>query len=67
MLRYCPYPRPPGSGPAGKTCKTCARHEVLVFSRRYHKCRMTSTHSAASDIRVSSPACEFYYQEAGNV
>lgn len=61
--RVQPYPAPPGSGPVGKTCKTCLRHITTGgYSRDYHKCKLTMTSSAATDIRVSSPACEHYVE-----
>lgn len=45
----------------GETCGTCAHHHAYDYHNRgYHKCdvhRLGESHSAASDIRVSWPAC----------
>lgn len=44
-----------------ETCGTCVHHhDYLYHSRRLHKCelhRLGESHSEASDIRVSWPAC----------
>lgn len=43
------------------TCGGCVHHEALPYhSRTYHKCelhRLGISHSTASDVRVSWPAC----------
>jgi hypothetical protein len=43
------------------TCGTCSHHQALRYhNTMYHKCdlhRLGMTHSTASDIRVSWPAC----------
>ena len=48
----------------GATCSTCTFHKVLPHhNRTYHKCdvhRLGITHSTASDIRLSWPACTHY-------
>ena len=46
----------------GETCATCTRHTAIEIrpGRVFHKCelhRLGMRHSAASDIRVSWPAC----------
>lgn len=55
------YAAPPGTGPAGETCGSCRYNAVQSgTSGTYHKCRLmeaTWTRSAATDIRVRSPAC----------
>ncbi len=52
---------PPGSGPAGETCKSCAHYSRAAGGRRaYPKCglmRHAWTHGPGSDIKASSPAC----------
>ena len=48
---------PPGTGPEGETCGSCAH---IVRSRRWMKCelrRATWTHSYGTDIRAKDPAC----------
>ncbi len=55
------YYAPPGTGPAGETCKTCA-HIVMRgnVTGRYLKClraRGKWTGGRKSDILAGSPAC----------
>lgn len=54
------YARPPGSGPAGETCKTC-QHSYgveLRSGKRYWKCGLVkATGGPGTDIRLKSPAC----------
>lgn len=67
LTRKSPRPRghirPPGTGPAGETCKTC-KHIARVESgarRIFRKCGLAKaiwTHGPGSDIRASDPACE---------
>lgn len=59
--RTSPVPRgyaaPPGSGPAGETCKTC---QHIVRFKRYRKCgkrHSAWTHGGGSDILAKAPAC----------
>lgn len=48
------------------TCGECAHHMVTSdCARRYHKCRFTQTRGAASDIRVSWPACDKFDADDG--
>ncbi len=52
------YAAPPGTGPAGETCGTCA---FINEGWRFRKCsigRITS--GAATDILVSAPACRLW-------
>lgn len=48
----------------GETCGTCAHHNHYDYhNRAYNKCakhRLGESHSAASDIRVSWPACALW-------
>jgi hypothetical protein len=54
--------------PGGLTCRDCAHSSLtspLAYGtpRRFWKCavhRLGQSHSAASDIRVSWPACELF-------
>jgi len=58
------YRAPPGSGPEGETCRTCAYIKVNQQSRRYYKCGLVPmTHGPATDIRLKSPACSFWRQQ----
>ncbi len=53
---------PPGYGPAGETCGSCA-HAIGIRTRSqktFAKCELNRrnwTHGAASDIRRKDPAC----------
>lgn len=56
------YAAAPGSGPAGKTCKTCA-FRTSTGNGKYPKCGKTKyTHGDATTIRVSTPACHHYVE-----
>lgn len=63
------YFMPPGSGPAGETCKTCAHIErVRSGSRRtFRKCGLNAdrwTHGPGSDIKAGAPACRSWERRA---
>lgn len=49
----------------GETCGGCDHHHAYDWHNGYyHKCdvhRLGESHSAASDIRVSWPACELFF------
>jgi hypothetical protein len=48
----------------GGTCGQCAHHGAFAYSRTYHKCRLAGVSScAASDIRISWPACELFVEK----
>ena len=54
------YAAPPGSGPEGQTCSTCAHYAVVKRSGTYRKCgllRAVWTHGPGTDILARSPAC----------
>ena len=54
------YASPPGHGPAGETCGTCAhsRCSVIPSGRRFWKCNLRRpTGGPGTDIRLKSPAC----------
>lgn len=56
------YAMPPGTGPAGETCKTCAHIErpATRSGKVFRKCganKQAWTHGPGSDIRAGSPAC----------
>lgn len=55
------YYMPPGTGPAGETCKTCKHITVKGnCAGRYLKCRRSIskwTGGRKSDILANSPAC----------
>jgi hypothetical protein len=51
---------PPGSGPAGETCKGCAHRVVVRLAKSYQKCglaRDSWTGGRKTDIRVTDAAC----------
>jgi len=55
------YYTPPGTGPEGETCKTCAHAVPTGGDRTYWKCdrvRLKWTGSVRTDIRLRSPACK---------
>jgi hypothetical protein len=54
------HPYPPGSGPPGQTCGTCAKLCTRRFSKTYFKCRVLMkfwTAGPGTDIRKKDPAC----------
>jgi hypothetical protein len=57
------YAYPPGTGPAGETCQTCAHLCRLQHAKTYFKCgliRPNWTHGPGTDIRARSPACKLW-------
>lgn len=58
------YAARPGSGPAGHTCGDCEhKQRVCGGSKVFSKCGLCErnwTHGPGSDIRVKSPACQFW-------
>lgn len=55
------YYAPPGTGPDGETCSTCAHYVRRTFSKTYHKCgkaRALWTGGRASDILTKASACK---------
>jgi hypothetical protein len=58
------YARPPGTGPQGETCASCAHCcYVRGGTKAYPKCgviRHHWTHGPGTDIRMRSPACELW-------
>jgi hypothetical protein len=61
------YAYPPGTGPAGETCKTCKfAVRIHYHDRTYYKCRKSErvwTHGPGTDIRLKSPACKLWEKE----
>lgn len=59
------YAKPPGSGPAGETCKSCT-HIRLSGSpggKSFFKCGLLEahwTHGTGTDILAGSPACSLW-------
>jgi hypothetical protein len=62
------YAAPPGTGPAGETCKSC-EHAVRVSgntANTYRKCALMREHwtgGPGSDILFRSPACRLWERE----
>ena len=63
------YYAPPGTGPAGETCKSC-KHSIGMRSysnkKRWYKCERADkkwTHGRGSDILIKSPACSGWEAE----
>ena len=57
------YPRPPGSGPDGETCRSCAHYCRTGNGGKFLKCallRARWTHGPGTDIKAKSPACELW-------
>lgn len=57
------YAAPPGTGPEGETCKTCAHIHRNEMSKTYLKCGLMSAHwtgGPATDIRAGWPACRLW-------
>ena len=60
------YAAPPGTGPLGETCKTCAHKRSMTNrsgAKHFIKCeanRERWTHGEGSDIRAGSPACRVW-------
>ena len=59
------YAAPPGTGPAGKTCKSCQALTYTGNTKLHPKCGRTAyTSGDATTIRTSSPACRLYAEDA---
>lgn len=61
------YAAPPGSGPSGETCRTCAHiYRVETGSRKtFRKCALVKpTHGPGTDIRAKAPACRRWERRA---
>jgi hypothetical protein len=55
------YAARPGSGPVGEFCRTCVHAYSRHFSKTYWKCDLVkATAGPGSDIRLKSPACQFW-------
>ena len=51
---------PPGSGPAGETCRSCEHYTLRKWAGVYRKCGLMRAHwtgGGGSDIRAKDPAC----------
>lgn len=63
------YAAAPGTGPAGKTCRSCAHKRYTGLAKRasHPKCGLTQyTAGDATTIRTSTPACKFYEEQSGD-
>jgi hypothetical protein len=58
------YPKPPGSGPKGETCKSCAHiRRVDTGCRKFRKCGLLEgnwTHGPGTDILAGAAACSLW-------
>ena len=61
------YAAPPGSGPAGETCKSCAHsYRRDGGAKTYRKCDLVkATKGPGSDILFRSPACSRWEPKDG--
>lgn len=60
------YYRPPGTGPEGETCRSCAHATTIQASRVYWKCNLSRQvwgGSIRTDIRLKSPACSAWSRD----
>ena len=49
----------------GETCGSCAHRITGQYAYRYHKCDLiANTHGAATDLRLSWPACDLWKERA---
>jgi hypothetical protein len=65
VVKYEPrgYRGTPGCGPPGETCGTCKHKTSKRLAKTYWKCmlmRKLWTGGYGSDIRLKSPACEYW-------
>ena len=54
------HPYPPGSGPPGQTCGTCAKLCARRYARTYYKCHVLMrywTGGRGTDVRKKDAAC----------
>lgn len=58
------YASPPGSGPAGETCRSCAHYcRVQGGVKTYPKCGLVKwSHGPGTDIKARAPACAQWRQ-----
>jgi hypothetical protein len=65
------YPKTPGSGSEGETCKTCEhRVRMSAGNRKFYKCAMNREkwgNSIASDIVLKMPACALWEKSLSKV
>lgn len=57
------YAAPPGTGPKGETCRSCAHYCRVEPAKRYLKCgkvRARWTGGPGTDILARSPACAYW-------
>ena len=60
---------PPGSGPDGKTCRTCEQLlRAGAGNATVSKCKLVDPYGgAATDINMHTPACRQYQERDGDV
>lgn len=57
------FAAPPGSGPAGETCGTCANLVRHRMAKTYLKCYLSRedwTGGPGTDIKSRAPACRYF-------
>lgn len=60
---------PPGTGPEGETCKTCANLTRIRLAKTYLKCLLregTWTGGYGTDIRARDPSCHKWEAKSAN-
>jgi hypothetical protein len=64
-LRIRGHAAPPGTGPAGETCRSCQHYMLRQMAGTYRKCGLRDwTRGPGTDIRASDPACEKWKKQA---
>lgn len=59
---------PPGTGPAGETCGSCAHLECKAMASRYYKCGLMKKHwtgGIGTDVCVRDAACAKWEKPIG--
>ena len=58
------YAAEPGTGPAGRTCRSCAFLKFMAGAGRYPKCGKTQyTHGDKTSIKTRTPACRLFEED----
>jgi len=63
------YAAPPGTGPAGETCRSCEHYARVEHAKVYLKCALVKarwTGGPGTDILARSPACKYWEKPVSN-